>query len=159
MSIERKVIKLLQQDDWKYLRTIKISGKEWNQFTGFLSYFRDHNCNIIDSLDEAILEGFNSFNVNAEFYTNEEIILEGQAENRLEKTEGTLTENIIIQINPKVNEELYKLATIQNVYYYPKEFKVQIFNGLTYSGVNKYVQCYVEYNQLENLISTINPIK
>lgn len=155
----KKIIKLLPVQNWKYLRIIKLSGKEWNPFTGFLSYYREYAFPEFDELDNAILESLKSFSIESEYFLNEEILLENQAENRLEKYESDLSEIVTIQINPKVNEELYKLAQVQDVYYYPREFKVQIFKGFNYTGVNKYFHAYLENKNLEKLISTITPIR
>ncbi|MBL7869827.1 MAG: hypothetical protein JNM71_17590 [Flavobacterium lindanitolerans] len=155
----RKIIQLLPVENWKYLRVIQLSGKEWNPFTGFLAYYREYAFPEFDQLDNAILESLRSFNVNAEYFLNEEILLENQAEIRLEKYESELSEIITIQINPKVNEELYKLAKVQDVYYYPREFKVEIFKGFNYTGINKYFHAYLEHKDLEKLISTITPIR
>jgi hypothetical protein len=54
----RKIIQPLQRENWKYLRIIQLSVKEWNPFTGFISYYREYEFSEFDELDNAILEMF-----------------------------------------------------------------------------------------------------
>lgn len=158
MSIQRIEVKLLSVADCKFLRTIKLTGLEWNKFTAFVSYFRDHDIPEIDDLDNCILESLKSYTIEAEYYSNCEIYLEGQADDILKRTDSSDFEYITIQFNPKSEERLYKLAALGNVYYYPKDFTVQIFKGHNYSGINKYLHAFLDYEFLERLIPTIQPV-
>ncbi|WP_295222949.1 hypothetical protein [uncultured Chryseobacterium sp.] len=153
--IETKPFKFLSEENQKYLRIIRLQGKEYNKYISFIFYLRDIEFQELDNLDNSFLESLNQNQI-AAFELNTKIIFENQLDEIINRYKLDDTKRFTLQLNPIITNELIEQMQLgREVYGYIKYFKISFSKGDNFMYFHDYYLSYLDIDELEKLQDTI----
>jgi hypothetical protein len=108
MENQDKVINLipLPADQWKIWKYIKVTGPEWNYFSGYIHYKRipseTYSEGTSDYIDEKIMEAVKTIYPTSVLLVSKLVGTENQAQNYKASFKGGISKTLIIQFSPEV---------------------------------------------------------
>lgn len=161
-------IETLPKSKFETIRTLRLRGPKWQEFTGSLSYSRplteEYNGKTIDILDEAILESIAHYSIEVTQASAHQIMITHQKDHiaALMRRYPSITANF--QFTPYVEHEAHSriIRESTELYAYPIELPITVL----YSAEKEldtfptFFLCSVPYEQLTpHLIRTIKPVR
>ena len=160
-------LKVLQVEEIKILKIIRVIGPNWNRFIGHLPYTRTlsntYDYKKGDLLDESLLESIKKTYPDSVLVENRIIFIEGELEERLRCIRGGSQKKITVNFFPYVDlpyERMHEILGKQM-----KSYLVDLTLRLDLSEQNEKFQyiydselCYINYLLIDELIKTIQAV-
>jgi hypothetical protein len=161
-------IEALPRSKFETIRTLRLRGPKWQEFTGSISYSRplteEYNGNTIDILDEAILESIAHYSIEVTLATAHQIMFTHQKEHiaALMRRYPSVAANF--QFTPYVEHESYSriLREGTELYAYPVELPITVLYcpEKELDTLPTFFLCSVPYEQLTpKIIRTLKPVR
>lgn len=124
-------IRLLQKENFRVLKIIKVEGNEWNHFIGYIFYKRvftkDYSSQTPDYIDELIFSAISKIYSTASLHLNKDILFESEYEDLMKRYSGNTNKDFTIRFTPDFSKQnIWKLVGKEFTEYHPK-FKFNLF--------------------------------
>ncbi|MBS3915832.1 MAG: hypothetical protein KG003_15155 [Bacteroidetes bacterium] len=161
-----RTIEILPESDFSVLKVIQVEGPKWNWFTGYLPYLRVFNPKVYDShkgdfLDEKIFEIVKQTLPNSFLRFSEEILFQGQLDDRLRTLEGGSRKSVTIQFFPLIPHELVPTMINRQFLAYPMGFDMRLLfkeGSEKKHNIIDFFLCNLPFDKIDDLVKTIKPI-
>jgi hypothetical protein len=159
-------IQLLNLNDLRVLKVIKVLGPDWNRFTGYLHYKRyltkEYNSETTDILDELILAAIKDLFPDSRLWLNKNILFKGEYEDILERVKGGSSIELTIRFIPQIPYDKIHELYGKDLSEYYERFKLNLMLGADsekIQDIHKFAISYIPFEKIDEfsrLIKTID---
>ncbi len=160
-------INILDKNDFKVIKVIKVIGPYWNLFTGYIIYCRpftnSYNSETTDLLDVEILNGLKMQFPDSKLILSKSILFKGEFENIKRVYSCGHKIDFTINFMPSITQEMLNEISGKELHSYSLELAMYLMIGSSDEKINeiqRFSIAYIsfeQYNEFEKLVQTLIP--